>query len=161
MIKRLFVQVFESFSVTTSTEAAVMDREAALRLATAVLMIDVARADDVFEESEFDRVLRLVETHFKLTPQQAAELFNEASEEADDLISVYDFTEILHRHLDEDEKARIVGLLWQVAYADGRLDKYEDSLVLKISDLLYVSRGRVMRLKHDAEQAAKDNALRS
>jgi hypothetical protein len=47
MIKRLFVQVFESFSVTTSTEAAVMDREAALRLATAVLMIDVARADDV------------------------------------------------------------------------------------------------------------------
>ena len=161
MIKRLFVQVFESFSVTTSTEAAVMDREAALRLATAVLMIDVARADDVFEESEFDRVLRLVETHFKLTPQQAAELFNEASEEADDLISVYDFTEILHRHLDEDEKARIVGLLWQVAYADGRLDKYEDSLVLKISDLLYVSRGRVMRLKHDAEQAAKGNALRS
>jgi uncharacterized tellurite resistance protein B-like protein len=106
-------------------------------------------------------VLRLVETHFKLTPQQAAELFNEASEEADDLISVYDFTEILHRHLDEDEKARIVGLLWQVAYADGRLDKYEDSLVLKISDLLYVSRGRVMRLKHDAEQAAKGNALRS
>jgi uncharacterized tellurite resistance protein B-like protein len=158
MIRRLFVQVVESFSVVSSAETEVLDREAALRLATAVLMIDVARADDVFEESEFDRVLRLVETHFKLTPQQAAELFNEASDEADDLISVYDFTEILHRHLDEDEKARIVGLLWQVAYADGRLDKYEDSLVLKISDLLYVSRGRVMRLKHDAEQAAEGNA---
>ena len=39
--------------------------------------------------------------------------------------------------------------------ADGRLDKYEDSLVLKISDLLYVSRARVMRLKHDAELAAR------
>lgn len=161
MIKRLFLQVVESISVVSSVETEVLDREAALRLATAVLMIDVARADDVFEESEFDRVLRLVETHFKLTPQQAAELFNEASDEADDLISVYDFTEILHRHLDENEKARIVGLLWQVAYADGQLDKYEDSLVLKISDLLYVSRGRVMRLKHDAEQAAKGNALLS
>jgi uncharacterized tellurite resistance protein B-like protein len=45
-------------------------------------------------------------------------------------------------------------MLWQVAYADGQLDKYEDSLVLKISDLLYVSRGRVMRLKHDAQQGA-------
>jgi uncharacterized tellurite resistance protein B-like protein len=42
-------------------------------------------------------------------------------------------------------------LLWQIAYADGRLDKYEDSLVLKISDLLHVSRGLVMRLKHDAQ----------
>ena len=55
-------------------------------------------------------------------------------------------------NLDENEKARIVSLLWQVAYADGQLDKYEDALVLKISDLLYVSRGRVMRLKHDAQQ---------
>ena len=68
---------------------------------------------------------------------------------------MHEFTRLLHRHLDEQEKARIIGLLWKVAYADGRLDKYEDSLVLKISDLLYVSRGRVMRLKHDAELAAR------
>jgi len=49
-----------------------------------------------------------------------------------------------------------VALLWQIAYADGRLDKYEDALVGKIADLLYVSRGRVMRLKHDADPAAGD-----
>ena len=41
-------------------------------------------------------------------------------------------------------------LLWQVAFADGQLDKYEDALILRISDLLHVSRGLVMRLKHDA-----------
>jgi uncharacterized tellurite resistance protein B-like protein len=152
MIKRLFIQVIESISVTDASEAVAVDREAALRLATAVLMIDVARADHVFEESEFDRVLQLVETHFDLTPEQAAELVNEAGEKADDLISAHEFTKTLHEHLDEDEKARIIRMLWQIAYADGRLDKYEDSLVLKISDLLYVSRGRVMRLKHDAEQ---------
>ena len=115
-------------------------------------MIDVARADDVFDESEFDRVLQLVERHFKLTPEQAAELVNQADEKADDLVSAYEFTQQLHEHLNEDEKARIVGLLWQIAYADGRLDKYEDSLVRKISDLLYVSRGRSMRLKHDAKR---------
>lgn len=154
MIRRLFVQVIESFSTVDSTTISPADRETALRLATAVLMIDVARADYVFEESEFDRVLQLVETHFELTPQQAAELVNEANDKADDLVSAYEFTEILHKHLDEKEKARIVDLLWQIAYADGQLDKYEDSLVLKISDLLGVSRGRVMRLKHDAKLAA-------
>ena len=68
------------------------------------------------------------------------------------MVSLYEFTQILHKHLNEAEKARIISMLWQVAYADGQLDKYEDSLVLKISDLLYVSRGRVMRLKHDAQQ---------
>ena len=122
-------------------------------MATAVLMIDVARADHVFDESEFDRVLELCQTHFGLQPEEAAELVVIANEKADDLVSAHEFTQVLHQHLDENEKARIVDLLWKIAYADGRLDKYENSLVLKISDLLYVSRGRVMRLKHDAENA--------
>ena len=152
MIKRLFDQVVESISAADAPNTGTADREVALRLATAVLMIDVARADHVFDESEFDRLLQLIEAHFELTPEHAAELVNKAGDKADDLISVYDFTQILHKHLDEDEKARIVSLLWQIAYADGRLDKYEDALVCKISDLLHVSRGRVMRLKHDAQQ---------
>ena len=97
---------------------------------------------------------RTVAAHFGLTPEDAAELVNAASEKAEALISAYDFTKILHERLSHDEKARIVELLWLIAYADGRLDKYEDSLVLKISDLLHVSRGRVMRLKHDAAHAS-------
>ena len=153
MIKRLFEQVIGVISAPVSSSEDRDDREAAIRTATAVLMIDVARADHVFEESEFDRVLQLIESHFKLTTEETADLVVLASEKAEDLISAYDFTRILHEHLDEAEKARIVGLLWQVAYADGELDKYEDSLILKISDLLHVSRARVMRLKHDAQGA--------
>lgn len=155
MIRRLFVQVIETISTADSSAVTVENREAALRMATAVLMLDVARADHVFEESEFDSVLKLIETHFDLTPEESAELVNLASDKAEEIVSVHELTQLLHEHLGEEEKARIVALLWQIAYADGRLDKYEDSLVLKISDLLYVSRGRVMRLKHDAERAAR------
>ena len=154
MIKRLFIQVIETISSPADSEVGVEDREAALRLATAVLMIDVARADHVFDESEFDRVLNLIEAHFGLTPEEAAELVNTAGERAEELVSVYEFTQLLHERLGEEEKARIIALLWQIAFADGRLDKYEDSLVLKISDLLYVSRGLVMRLKNDAQIAS-------
>lgn len=149
MIRRLVTQTIAIFS-SSAREASPEERESALRLATAVLMIDVALADHVFDESEFDRVLQLVEKHFHLTPEQAAELVNRANDKAEEQVSVYDFTQLLHRHLSEDEKARIVGMLWQIAYADGQLDKYEDSLIKKISDLLYVSRGRSMRLKDDA-----------
>lgn len=152
MIRRLFAQVVETISSTSSASVSADDREAALRMATAVLMLDVARADYVFEESEFDQVLKLIELHFGLAPEEAAELINMADDKAENLTSLHEFTHLLHQHLSEDEKARIVSLLWQIAYADGRLDKYEDSLVLKISDLLYVSRGRVMRLKHDAQR---------
>ncbi len=155
MIKQFITQVVDAISAPQTESQDGESREAALRSATAVLMLDVARSDNVFEESEFERVLGLVEKHFGMSPEDAAELVNAADEKAEDLVSLHEFTQLLHNNLDESEKARIVGLLWQVAYADGRLDKYEDSLVRKISDLLHVSRGRSMRLKHDAEQAAR------
>ena len=154
MIKSMFSQVVEAISVAPDTEKAAADRDMAVRLATAVLLIDVAWADHVFHKSELDRLQQLIESHFGIDPERVAELVRAASEEADELVSIFEFTQTLHKYLDEKEKARIVSMLWQVAYADGELHKYEDSLVLKISDLLHVSRGRVMRLKHDAELAA-------
>ena len=154
MIKRLIDQVVNVVATPQRSKSSDEEREAALRLATAVLMIDVARVDHEFDEKEFDRILELVRTHFKLDPEDAAQLVVAATERAEEAVSAYEFTQLLHEHLAEDEKARIVALLWQIAYADGRLDKYEDAFVLKISDLLYVSRGRVMRLKHDAKNSA-------
>ncbi|MCG8370308.1 MAG: TerB family tellurite resistance protein [Proteobacteria bacterium] len=154
MFARLIEQIGGALAAAPCDQTDPAYRETAIRKATAVLMIDVARADHAFDPGEFDRVLRLVEEHFDLAPEDAAALVNAADEEARGLTSLHDFTQLLHRHLDEREKARIVGLLWEIAYADGRLDMYEDSLVLKISDLLHVSRGRVMRLKHDAAPPA-------
>jgi uncharacterized tellurite resistance protein B-like protein len=123
-------------------------------MATAILLVDVARADDRFSEAEFERVISLITRHFQLTIEEAASLINLADEKADQLISVHELTQLLHGNLDEAEKSEVVRLLWEVAYADGELDKHEDSLVLKISDLLHVSRGLVMRLKHDAQTRA-------
>jgi uncharacterized tellurite resistance protein B-like protein len=154
MIRRLFTQVAEALSASGSTRTDEATRQWALQMATAVLMVNVARADHVFDEDEFDSVLKLVQSHFGLEAEQAAALFNAANEKVDELVSVHEFTQLLHEHLDEEEKARIVAMLWRIAYADGRLDKFEDALVLKISDLLYVRRGLVMRLKDDAAKAA-------
>jgi len=153
MIRKLFTQIAEKIG-TAEPDTAGRSRETALRLATATLLVEVARADHHFDESEFDELIVLVRSHFDLDAEHAADLVNRANDKADDIVSVHELTQFLHEHLDEEEKAEIVRLLWKIAYADGRLDKYEDSLVLKISDLLYVSRGRVMRLKYDAGLAA-------
>ena len=151
MLKKLAEKVAAAISTPQNSHDTTEVREAALRMATAVLMIDVARADHSFDDAEMNHIMQLIKTHFELEPDAAAELFKNAGEQAEDLVGLHEFTKLLHENLDESEKAKIVSLLWSVAFADGQLDKYEDSLVLKISDLLYVSRGRVMRLKHDAE----------
>ena len=156
MIKRLAEKVSRAFAATDTAEPDEDARERAIRMATAVLMTEVARADYEYDESEFDLLLDLIADCFQISPEEAIELANEASETAEDYVSLHSFTQLLNKNLSEREKGHIVSLLWQVAYADGRLDKYEDSLVLKISGLLYVSRGRVMRLKHDANPHAID-----
>ena len=152
MIKTIVEKISRVFASTNTPEPDEDAREKAIRIATAVLMTEVARADHDYDESELNVLLNLITTCFQLAPDDALELANEAEEVAEEHISLHNFTQLLNKNLDEREKGHIVSLLWQVAYADGRLDKYEDSLVLKISDLLYVSRGRVMRLKHDANR---------
>ena len=147
MFKNLFDDIMGRIS---AEDVAADDRDAAIRMATAVLMVDVALVDSSFEEVEFERMLGLVKNHFGLSTQAAAELINAANAEADELVSVHEFTELLHTQLNDDEKARVVELLWSTAYADGELNKYEDALVLKVSDMLNVSRDLVMRLKLDA-----------
>jgi uncharacterized tellurite resistance protein B-like protein len=153
MIRKLYDQLVTAMSGGTPEAREAAEKEQMLRLATAVLMVDVARADHVFDDDELASVLSLIQAHFDLTPKQAAQLVEEAGDVAEDLVSVQHFTRRLHENLDEKEKERIIELLWQVAHADGSLDRYENSLVLKISDLLYVNRARVMRLKHDAAQS--------
>ena len=151
MLRTLYLKISEAVQATEGESGT--DRDAALRLYTATLMVEIARADHEFSEDEFETLLTLISRHFGLSAEDATQLANEATEVAEDAVSAHEFTKELHGHLSEKEKADVVSLLWQVAYADGRLDKYEDSLVLKISDLLYVSRGKVMQLKHDARTA--------
>jgi len=154
MIKKLAEKVSRVFADAAEQEPGAAARENAIRSATAVLMTEVARADYEYDETEFDALLGLITQHFHMDPEDAAELANKAGETAEDYVSLHSFTQQLNNSLNDIDKERVVSLLWQIAYADGRLDKYEDSLVSRISELLHVSRSRVMKLKHDANPAA-------
>jgi len=157
MIKKFTEKLSKTFAAKDTAEIDKDEREHAIRMATAVLMTEVARADFQYDEAELDVLLELITNTFQISVEDAVELANEAADTSEDYVALHSFTQLLNVSLSEPEKEHIVSLLWRVAYADGRLDRYEDSLVSKIGALLYVSRGRVMRLKHDANQANFDN----
>ncbi len=151
----MFKKLYEDIYSRISAEDIEADRrDAAIRMATAVLMVDVALIDSPFRETEFDRMLKLLSDHFGLSTQDAAELINAANAQADKQTSVRKLIAFLDEQLDQAEKARVIELLWSVAYADHRLDRYEDSLVLKVGALLNVGQERVMDLKQAAAAAA-------
>ena len=130
MIKKLISQISDVITSPATTTDGTAARDAAIRNATAVLMVDVARADYEFDADEFDSLLRLIQAHFDLSAEDAATLVNAADERVDGLTSLHDFTQLLHNNLDEQEKARVVGLLWQIAYADGRLQAVDQNPAL-------------------------------
>lgn len=154
MLRHLATRISSALSADGSDTRQAEKREHAIRLATAVLMIDVARSDSDFSEAEFDLLLDLIRSHFRLDAEDASNLANTAHAEAEELVEISRFTQLLHDNLSEEEKLHVVALLWKIAFADGRLSRHEDALVLKISDLLYVNRARVMRLKDDARKAS-------
>jgi len=151
MFKSLYEKIVSQIS---AADIEADERDAAVRLATAVLMVDVALVDSSFDETEFDRMLVLIKRQFGLGTQEAADLINAANAKSDEQISTQELTALLNEHLEQDDKTRVVHLLWSIAFSDGQLDKYENSLVLKVSNLLGVSSEEVLRLKQEIDSGA-------
>jgi uncharacterized tellurite resistance protein B-like protein len=128
--------------------AAAATPEQELRLATAVLLIEVARADFAEAEVELDAVARLLEQHLGLARGQVDALVAAARVEADRQASLQAFTRQLHEELGSEDKLRIVEMLWRVAHSDSSLDKHEDHLIRKVAGLLYVSHSDLIRIRN-------------
>ena len=119
------------------------------QLALASLLVEMARADFDDSQEEHDLIIELLASHFELTEIEAVELLERASNSASEAVCLFDFTRALHKSLDGEQKQDVIRLLWQVAGADNKLDKYEDYLLRKVADLLYVSHSDVVRIKHE------------
>lgn len=124
------------------------DREHSLRVATALLLVEVARADFNDDLTEIDTVFELLRRHFDLTEAETRLLVEEARREADHAVELQAFTRRLHQAVDTAEKERIVEMLWRVALADRHLDKHEDHLVRRVAELLYVPHRDVIRIRN-------------
>jgi uncharacterized tellurite resistance protein B-like protein len=129
-------------------DAAPQEREHALRVATALLLIEVARADYADDLTEDATMLASLKQFFALDDAAAALLLEEARSAADQAVELQQFTRRLHEQLSVAEKQRVVEMLWQVALADRRLDKHEDHLVRRIAELLYVPHSDVIRIRN-------------
>jgi uncharacterized tellurite resistance protein B-like protein len=130
------------------TPDAAAAREQGLRVATALLLIEVARADYQSDLTEDAAAFALLKEFFALGDEETALLLDEARREADHAVSLQTFTRRLHEQLTVEEKHRVVEMLWKVALADRRLDKLEDYLVRKVADLLYVSHSDLVRIRN-------------
>jgi len=126
-----------------------------LRIAAAALLVEMSRADFDEDAAELDLARELLTERYGLEPEDAAALVKAARQEADHTVSLFRFTHLVNQHLDPAAKRELMAMLWDVAYADGRLDKHEDALMHKLADLLYVPLPELMQEKDAAKRRLK------
>ena len=144
-------KILLKFLTIESVESDPINLEHALRVATAVLLVEVTRADFIVQPAEKARLRLLLERQFSLSTAELDALMDEAEADADRLVSLQHVTRLLNEHYDHAMKLRVVEMMWQLVYADGDKDHYEEHLIRQVADLLYVSHSEFIQARHKAE----------
>ncbi len=125
-------------------------------LAAAALLVHAASVDDEFDDGERATIMTLIETRLELSPEETLALFDAAREAADRSIQLHGFTQAVKNGFSYDERVELIEMLWEVAYADGKLDEFESQLMRRIGGLIYVDdRDRGMARKRVLERLGK------
>lgn len=118
-----------------------------LHLATAALLVELANADHHVDAREHAVLLRVLETRLQLDANTLQSLWLLAQAEHKDATSLYQFTSLINECYGYQDKVQLLHHMWEVAFADGRIDRYEEHLIRKVADLLYLTHGDFIRAK--------------
>ncbi len=129
-------------------------QEHALQLATAVMLVEVMRADATFHSGEREAVLAALRGKFSLADDEAERLAELAERTARDATDLFAFTTRINEHFEMPQKIAMIEHMWRVAYADGHLSAHERHVMWRIADLLHLPQGAYQHARLRAQQEA-------
>lgn len=121
--------------------------EHSLAMASAALLVEIMRADHEIDQHEQRTITNALQQSLKLSDAQAVELLQEATQLTDASNDLHQFTKVINTNHNDTEKAALLTNLWRVAYASDGLDKYEEHMIRKIAELLYIPHSEFIRTK--------------
>jgi uncharacterized tellurite resistance protein B-like protein len=125
------------------------------RLSAAALLVHAATVDGAISDTERERLYALIKQRFALDDAGTAGLIEAAADAEQNAVDLYSFTSLLNRTMDQPARQRVVEMMWEMVFADGRISEFEDNLLWRAADLLYVpSRERIELRRRVAEKYA-------
>ena len=118
------------------------------KIAVVALLISTAKYDGNFDESERLEIHNLIKNYFSLSIESTNDLFKAAEKIENEANDLQQFTRSLNKLLNEEEKLKIVELIWKIVMADGIIDNYEENLVRRLSGLLYLQDKDIGNIKN-------------
>lgn len=124
-------------------------------LAAAALLVEIMNADHSLSDEESDSIKSILFDTLFITAEVADELLATAKKQVNEATDLFQFTEVINTNYSAEEKVNLIESLWKVAYSDKQLDKYEEHMIRRIADLLYVSHSDFMQTKNRVKAASE------
>ena len=135
--------IFRHRNQEVSDSSEIYQRE----LAYASLLVEVIKSDDKFDDREREKLFDVLSKKLKIRDDELQNFAELAKQKSDESTSLYEFTREINDKYEYDEKVKLIEDLWRIAYSDGQLDKYEDYVIRKIADLIYVTHSDFIKSK--------------
>lgn len=115
------------------------------------LFVEVSRVDYKIDEKEINFIIEILAKEFNFNLDLIKEKLN-IVRTSERLIGYHPITKYINENFDNKFKKKVVLGLWKIAFINNDLDKYEDHLVRKVSDLLYINHADNMLLRNKAKE---------
>lgn len=109
------------------------------RLSVAAILVHIVAVDGVVKEAEKRRLRDCLKGHYKLSDSETEALIEEATQRDEQAVDLYSFTSVLKRELDDEGRREVVELMWEMVFADGDVNEFEDNVVWRVAELIGVS----------------------
>jgi uncharacterized tellurite resistance protein B-like protein len=129
------------------------------RLAATALLVHVISLNGEPSSVEKQKLHGLLETRFGLDPGTADKLIAAATLVEGEAVDLYHFTSVIMRSVNEEGRLRIIEMMWELVYADGKVSEFEENVVWRAADLLGVSSRDRIELKHRVAGSAATSGV--
>jgi len=153
MLKKIKGYISEFGNQSSDSENQEEKEKNIINNACAALLIETALADKVFNIEEIDSMKKTLREVYGIDEKDLDELISESEKKVSESTSLYEYTRLINDLCDYQDKLKLIQNLWAIAFADKHLDKYEEYLIRKISDLLYVSHSDFIQQKLNVKES--------
>ena len=137
----------ESDTEPTGNAAAPEISPEQLHMACAALLLEVAEADYKDGPAETQAILRALESELGLKRAVVTSLLDQAKAETEGATDLFPYTHLINQRCTREQKCAMLTAMWRVAFADGDLDKYEEHLIRRTTELLRLEHSDFIRAK--------------
>lgn len=131
------------------------------QVAVAAILLEAAEADRTFAPEEFREIMIQLRAYFGLSKEGVEELLQTTGRQREAATDLFPFTNAIARNFSPEKKQEVLTMVWQVIFADNRLDPYEDQLARRLQAMLSVNHSVLMAAKAKAreiQRARQDRA---